>query len=224
MIRIFTYSLIFLAVVLGNNSYAQNQKSAYCWAPKGINMRDKPSGKGALLGKIAYKAKVTVLDTIFDAPYTDTLNHSIAVNGHWVKIKQGNVTGYAFDGYLSLIQPQTLYQYFEGTTPVTKDSTVNLEGATVKYQRQTYTRTDKSFYRYIVEEGCWDHTYYIKGATFNDGLMLISTTEPHEPEDCEFKFTKVAGNKFYFADCAATQNRMLEIVNDGIIYTTNDCD
>lgn len=200
-----------------SQSASQPKNSAYCWSVKGINIREKPSGKSAALGKIPYKGKVTILDTVLDAPHTDTLNQSIPVRGHWMKIQQGNVIGYAFNGYLSLIEPQTFYQYFDGITPVKE---VLPDGA----ERNTYTRKDQSQYSYVVSDGCWTHAYFLKGATLNDGLMLVSTTEPHEAEDCPFVLTKTEGNKYFLADCSATQNRMIEVLKDGVIYHTDDCD
>lgn len=206
---------------IADRSFAQH--SAYCWSPNGINIREKPSEKSALIGKISYKAKVAVLDTIFDAPYTDTLNQSICVKGHWMKIQQGNVTGYAFNGYLSWIQPQTLYQFFEGAEETVNKSETRVDGKVIYSEEHTYMLADKSVYSYIVEDGCWDHNYFIRGGTLNDGLMLVSTTEPHD-EGCAFAFIKTEGNKYFLADCDASQDRMIEVTKDGITYHSNDCD
>lgn len=219
MKELFVYLLAFLPA---NLILAQNAPcEAYCWAAGGLSIRETPSGKAAPIGKVAYKGKVTVLDTLEDATFTDTMNQSVLIRGNWVKIKQGAVTGYVFDGYLSMIPPQTFYQYFSDIAPVKQ----RLEtSGSHPFDRTTYMRKDQSYYSYDAHDGCWDHTYYLKGATLNDALMLISTSEPHEPADCPFTYVKTEGNKYYFSDCAATRNRMLEIAKDGIIYYTEDCD
>lgn len=216
MERIVAY---FAFVLLSSSiSFSQTaETSAYCWSVKGLGMYEKPSEKSAVLGQIVFQGKVTVLDTIADAPHTDTLNESIPVQGHWSKIQQGNVIGYAFNGYLSRIKPQTFDAYFEGIAPVKEVLPDGAEG-------YTYTRKDQSQYSYVASDGCWTHAYFLKDVTLNDGLMLISITEPHESEGCPLIYIKTEPNKYFLADCEASHERMIEVIKDGIIYHTSDCD
>lgn len=226
MTRIFVFAVLTVIIALPGFTFAQDKGTkAYCWAAKGVNIREKASGKAALLGKITYKSEITVIDTLFDSPYTDTLNKSIAVKGWWLKIKQGSTTGYAFSGYLSLIPTQTFYQFFNNLPEVIADTSIIIEGTPRLYKTHTFKRADGSFYSYIIGDGCWNHMYFIKGGTLNDGLMLISTTEPHEAESCELVFKMSSGGNVYqFPDCNASQDRTLQVKSEGIVYTSYDCD
>ncbi len=211
-----------LCIFLICSSYTFTQENiAYCWAPNGLNIRTSPWNKASVAGRIFMNSKVIILDTVYSEFYTDTLNKGyklpICISGYWLSVQCGDISGYVFSGYLSHTKPQTFHQYFEGIKP-----TINT-GA--NFEERTYVRKDKSTYVLLNKDGCLTSTYFIKGATFNDVLMLVNTTEVKETYDykCNLTLTKREGNKYYFSDCDASHNKTLEVTADGIIYSTSEC-
>ncbi|MBN1524030.1 MAG: SH3 domain-containing protein [Spirochaetales bacterium] len=67
----------------------------YVTAELGLRLRAQPTIESAALGLIPYKTKVEVLDI-------DTETVTIGdTKGKWNKVKWGEITGWAFDGFLS---------------------------------------------------------------------------------------------------------------------------
>lgn len=111
-----------LCFVLSLTLQAQAKKyafgdSIYVWASS-LNMRESPSQKAKIVGKVPYGSAVVIGDLeMRKTPYkykaleASTLEGTnktkpFYLNGFWVKVEYDSTLGYIFDGYLSKLKPK----------------------------------------------------------------------------------------------------------------------
>src|SRR5687767_11673139 len=157
---------LFAGVLQAQKEYFKNQ-TLYCWAKGGINLRKFPTKYSEKITNIPFKTSVTVIDSIKGDPYIDTLKKTpvpIIINGNWIKVKYGDNIGYVFDGYLSKLKPQNLFEFFDGIKPKIDTLKFGL--------KETFNRKDGAYYNYIAEDGCFDHIYFIPNISFEEAVLL----------------------------------------------------
>ncbi len=91
-----------LILISANNLFPisayKSAKRLYVLASN-LNMRDKPSIKGKVIGLIPYGSKIVILRK------TNQTYKSEGIKGFWVKIRYRQKSGYVFDGYMSKLPP-----------------------------------------------------------------------------------------------------------------------
>ncbi|MEO1807927.1 MAG: SH3 domain-containing protein [Bacteroidota bacterium] len=122
--------LSFILLLSLSFSFAQSQSTyqagdtLYVWASSGLNIRSQPSIQGTKKGGLPLGTKV-VIQEITDQTFetrevqaTEDGESSFYIKGHWVKVTNGQIEGYAVDSYLlPFPTPQgksTLEAYLEG--------------------------------------------------------------------------------------------------------------
>jgi len=73
----------------------------YSWAYHGLNLRKTASVKGARIVTIPYGERMVILDSVKVKAYSIEEFPGFSIQGHWSKVKYGNIEGWVFDGYLS---------------------------------------------------------------------------------------------------------------------------
>lgn len=115
--------VLFILIIVssfGNEAYKtyKEGEKLFVWAKSGLNLRKEPSVNAESIGTIKYGTQITVLnqdDKIsYDYAFIKASNirpdennskNPIFLNGYWIKIKAGNLTGYVFSGLLLKYKP-----------------------------------------------------------------------------------------------------------------------
>lgn len=140
---------------------ADEKKIAYVYAPNGLNMRKGPKLSDQKLTKIPYGAKVEIL-----APGSGTSLSVDGFTGGMAKIKYEDLTGYAFEGYLS--QFSTPPQDMEGKVTLYVE-TLRAEGHLVYYEKverdyDGYFQFEESI---IIHKSNWEEAFLVAKQLFN---------------------------------------------------------
>ncbi len=94
--RIFIIIFCFLPCLLfGQNYQVENELNVN--ARSGLNMKNTPGVEGSKIGFLEYGEKVKVISKEFTSQ-RDTFDN---LDGGWVEIEKGKISGYVFDGYLT---------------------------------------------------------------------------------------------------------------------------
>lgn len=213
-------TLIWLVIY---SSAALGQNTAYTWANRGLLLRTKPSRHAEVMQKLAYGEEVQVLDTL-SSKLSDTLVkgiYPIIITGNWLKIAYAGKTGYAFGGYISLVKPQQPDEFFNDAVAIEMDSVTRDQQKWPKLL-VTKTTTNGSVYKcYADGDGCWSHSYLMKGLTFNDALMMMN--ENHIGNQCQLELMGIANKTYILTQCDATVFQTLKMAPGGVLYYTEDC-
>jgi len=83
----------------------------YCWSVSGLNIRETPSPKGNILGKLEFGQKIDIdlinqeysnyYEDIFLIGIKEDNSADIKFKGSWLKMEFNGIIGYVFSGYLS---------------------------------------------------------------------------------------------------------------------------
>ncbi|WP_266203924.1 SH3 domain-containing protein [Pontibacter kalidii] len=153
----------------------------------GINIRSRPSLQAPILAKLNYNTAVTVAaDSLPAEPLQvrvkDFNEGFMTLQGHWVKVKSGRITGYVFDGMLSSVKGLELnnYQeeaYFADTFGKPRKETIQkskvVEGHKADSETVITTHPKGIVVEYTFFDGCHDLTYTFD-IPFNDVYWLIN--------------------------------------------------
>ena len=91
--------LVFLGMALMSTGELQAQLlECKITAPSGMNVRNEPSVKGKVVGKLMYNNLIVIESTSYGELTIDDMP------GHWRKIRSDETQGYIWDGYLEVVR------------------------------------------------------------------------------------------------------------------------
>jgi hypothetical protein len=167
---------------------AENYKPGdklYVAPTTGLNIRTQPSLQAPTLAKLQYNSTVTILTEPTETEQiqvSDFNGGKLNLQGNWVKVKAGEVTGYVFDGMLSRYKGLALGNhneelYFATTFGQPKTETIAKskmeQGHKVDYETEIRTYPNGLIEETTVYDGCPDVKYTFS-LPFNEAYWLIS--------------------------------------------------
>jgi len=94
---------LFSPSIPGQSNVPEPGSNLFVVAPSGLKLRMKPDQHSPSIRVLNYADVVTVVDNN-GHQRPDRIQWT---DGHWVKVRQGGVSGYVFDGFLSALSPFT---------------------------------------------------------------------------------------------------------------------
>jgi len=154
---------------------------------KGVNIRTAPSLQAPVLKRVAYNVVVIVAaDTLpaqsLQITVPDFNGGFLSLQGHWVKVKAGSITGYVFDGMLTKYKGLPLGNYdkdafyaatFGRPSRKTIPKREVIQGHTVKYETVIKTYPQGMVEEYTFFDDCHNLTYTFT-FSFNEVYWLIN--------------------------------------------------
>lgn len=155
----------------------------YVFAPSGLKLRQSPSTKGKVLTTLEYGSPLQLLK----GEKAGGRLSIEGIDGHWVKVKAGQNTGYLFDGFISSLQAPVLHKtwtelvdYLNEKYPGPSQSPEPVsmphpyeEGKTIEVQAQKYS--DRLMLLDISEECDPDQRLQMTGLSMKDAYLLALT-------------------------------------------------
>ena len=168
---------------------AENYKAGdklYVAPTTGLNVRNFPDIKAPILTNLDFNTVVTIVADLlpakpFGVKVTDFNSGKLSLQGHWIKVRTGKITGYIFDGMLSKFKGLQLRTYEDEpyyTALFGKPSLQTVKKSTVIQGRNIDYETEiKSYPRGMVMESTFlDDCYkvvYTFAISFNEAYWLI---------------------------------------------------
>ena len=199
-------------------------ETLYCWAQRGINIRERPDVSARISGRISYRQSC-ILQEETDVRYTDTLVRdaelSLVLTDNWLYVRAGEKSGYVFGAYLSARPVGNLYGRFGNISPQAgKDTLINGKKA---HCARLYA-ADKSVYTQIQSDGCETEIFDLNHTSLNEALLLLRESFPEEePEHCPFRLQMISRDTWYFESCEATSERTIMYRNGKLRITLVNC-
>jgi uncharacterized protein YraI len=163
------------ALIITLHAAAQTKVVYNAYKP-GLSMRDKPGTTGAVLSKIPYGEKLTLVN-----PYNDTVTViNEGMTGYWNMVEYKGQRGYVVGIYLLDIAPpkatvKTMQDYFKQLSVPAGSAVTTVTG---NKDSEMYSSLKKQLYK----NGCEYHeanfyesgynTYFIPGLTLQQGFII----------------------------------------------------
>lgn len=148
-----------------------NAQRFYCWAIEGLNIRDKPSPTGKVLGKLKYGESLDIdlrktefsnyYEELFLVGELEDMSADINFSGSWYYIDYEGTKGYIFGGYLSRYPPFEIQKI--GDEIICE----HLNG----YLKRNYNLISHS----IAEFDSSYHDNQVRTFVFKEGIMMIDS-------------------------------------------------
>jgi hypothetical protein len=169
------------------SDYNKPTGKLYVAPTSGLNVRTQPSLQASVVATLSYNTLVNIVaDSTPAKPFqlkvTDFNGGSLLLEGQWVKVNAGNVSGYVFDGMLSRYKGLALGNlqedaYYAATfgkpESLTIPKTSVEQGHKINYETIIKTYPNGLIEEHTLYDGCHDLKYTFNTA-FNEAYWLIS--------------------------------------------------
>jgi uncharacterized protein YraI len=168
--------IISIAILFTATLLTAQAKTVYNAYKAGLSIRDKPNTQAAVLTKIPYGEKLTVVNPVYDT--VTVINEGMT--GYWNLVEYKGQKGYVVGIYLLEITPpkvtvKTMQEYFTQLSPavgapVTVTTGKDDEEMHSTYKKQLYKNGCEYHQAHFYESGY--NTYFIPGLTMQQGFIL----------------------------------------------------